>query len=871
MAMGASLPCCAEARSPQAPAAEVPPSAPTITAEEKVAILKAEGDKGDKAGGQEDRDLRAELDAAFKKWDANGDGALSPQEIEEVLATAGMSKAEIGDILAVADANKDGKVDYQEFCNWIVSKPPAAGGVASDSYLAKLRDAGLPAGYLGLTQDEAGLQQAPMEEEVRAKATDRSGSVAADGGQPAPAEAPALAEDAVCSPVLSGLPAEADLIEMMSKQEDFALAKHCLERWPEDKLAVRTCGANLVGEERTFTYGDLRQAAYFGADLMYRHGVRLGDKVLLLQWNSWECVAAYWSAQYVGAACVMATPTHVTRKYLIKYSACKAIVAVHGVWEALRPEIDDRTHVSLVLMTDVAQALEVEGLYGEFNRSPCTVDADMLDDSFDVVGEDPYQVLHFDATGRAAAMSEEVAAEFAKVRRETPQSWYFTSGTTGKPKGCVHKQVDLAWAAETYARQVMGLGEGVTTATDVLMVGPYAMGSNMVFPFALGGAIFLDHINKLDLSDLPRVSFPILRKSKPDIFVTIPGTIQELSAALAAEPDEELLASLQQTKVITSAGAPVAPSAYCNFRFAARQCGLNAEVLDGVGTSELQHIFITNHAGDVRSDRGGIGTLVVGYEAKLLNAKSSDTDTGKRWTGELAVRTQVPDIQVEYANGRPPRGVDFARATQEAVAPAEDGGAPFYITGDMAMAEQEGDKWYFSLLGRTKDLFSMLSSQARGMGVDDYKRRCVATAVMFKAGLLEKCKEIGEALGCPEASEPFANDVYPVLVEKADAQTCVLVVSVSSSYWPADAQKSLEDLEPWSNYLAEAVGNPEVSVAGVFFAPESSIPRTPPPLLKPKVGDMKKLLQDWVDQANPVLDQAALLKLASEWQMGHAR
>merc|ERR1712176_1171568 len=110
----------------------------------------------------------------------------------------------------------------------------------------------------------------------------------------------------------------------------------------------------------------------------------------------------------------------------------------------------------------------------------------------------------------------------------------------------------------------------------------------------------------------------------------------------------------------------------------------------------------------------------------------SGTETEEAWTGELAVRTMVPDIEVCYSNDRPPEGGDYSKATQQAISFSGDDGADFYITGDMAMAKKEGDKHYFYLLGRTKDLFSMLSSENRGMGIEDYKRRCAATAVMFR-------------------------------------------------------------------------------------------------------------------------------------------
>merc|ERR1712032_1174772 len=136
----------------------------------------------------------------------------------------------------------------------------------------------------------------------------------------------------------------------------------------------------------------------------------------------------------------------------------------------------------------------------------------------------------------------------------------------------------------TYGKLCMGCAEGLLTATDVLMAGPYAMGSNLIFPFCAGSIIFLDHVDKLDSSGMPAENFPILRKAKPHIFVTIPGTIQDLAWTLSVG-DASLVEAMKPLKVITSAGAPLPPPAFCNMLYIAKQKGIKAAVLDGIGTS----------------------------------------------------------------------------------------------------------------------------------------------------------------------------------------------------------------------------------------------------------------------------------------------
>merc|ERR1719330_748692 len=121
--------------------------------------------------------------------------------------------------------------------------------------------------------------------------------------------------------------------------------------------------------------------------------------------------------------------------------------------------------------------------------------------------------------------------------------------------------------------------------------------------------------------------------------------------------NEQLVDALKRCKVITSAGAPLPPSTYLNFQFAAQSAKLTGcALLDGIGTSELQHIFISNHVGDIRSGEGSVGKVCLGYEAKLLKATASG-DGG--WEGELMVRTKNKDIYVKYSSEFQPVGADY--------------------------------------------------------------------------------------------------------------------------------------------------------------------------------------------------------------------
>jgi len=667
------------------------------------------------------------------------------------------------------------------------------------------------------------------------------------------------------SPVFAGAAVPESVLQTLG-EANFSLVRYVLEKWPADKLAVRTCGRNFSGAMQQYSYGDVRSAAYFAANLMYEAGVRKGDKVLLLQWNSWECVVAYFGTHYLGAVAVMSLPTHHERRYLIKYTACKAIVAPQAILPALEPEIDDKTYVRVVLVTDLAPG---EG-FGKRSQQvrPCPVLAEAedlhLDNKFQKVEgrARKYSLIEFDGSGRAPELSKGPKAEFESIRREDECLWYFTSGTTGKPKGCVHKQVDLAFAAETYGR-LMGCEDGLATATDVVMAGPYAMGSNLIFPLALGSNVFLDHVVKTDLSDFPKETFPWLRKAWPDIFVTIPGTIGNLTRSLR-EDDMPLIEAMRKLRVITSAGAPMPPAVFCNFRSLAKGHGLGVQVLDGIGTSECQHIFISNTPSNNSSDRGSIGEVVQGYEIRLLNSEQVPLEDGTTgWKGELMVRTQLPAISVKYSNARPPAGTDYDLATKEANLPDPDdsSGAPWYITGDVALAKPEGDGTNFYLLGRTKDLATQIGGGGeRGMGIEDYKRRAVANSLLFAVGLVDRSEEMCTALGSGVPGlDILADDGFPVSVSVGGETTCVYVLSVTDAFWPDASVPDAETFAKWLAYIKDQTGK---SDAAIYFSRASAVPRTPPPLLKPKVGEMKKRIQGWIDSEQlAALDEAACLRM----------
>lgn len=211
------------------------------------------------------------------------------------------------------------------------------------------------------------------------------------------------------------------------------------------------------------------------------------------------------------------------------------------------------------------------------------------------------------------------------------------------------------------------------------------------------------------------------------------------------------------------------------------------------------------------------------------------------------IRSKRSDIVVKYSTRRQPRDADYDGNTREVTVPADDGGAPWYLTGDVVLTKRdpgdpEGHLWFY-LLGRRNDIaaqFGQIAGAGRGLGVEDCQRRANANDIMIAAGLYKHASNLAHALGSHALMQDvLVTDVYPV---KLDEKLTIFVVSVSKAYWgPVDATPAEEKLSAWRDYIKKRSG-----VDSLVFAHTDLVPRTAPPLLKPKTGVMREKLQAWL-------------------------
>jgi benzoate-CoA ligase family protein len=251
------------------------------------------------------------------------------------------------------------------------------------------------------------------------------------------------------------------------------------------------------------------------------------------------------------------------------------------------------------------------------------------------------------------------------VSEDASALWLYTSGTTGQPKAAMHRHANIRAVTETYARQVLGITGADRCFSVAKLFFAYGIGNSLFFPFSVGATSILDRARPTPQSVAAR-----LTEDRPTLFFAVPTFY---AALLSAGLPRETFASV---RLAVSAGEPL--PAELHRRFVDR---FGVELIDGIGTTEALHIFISNRPGQVRP--GTTGRPVPGYELRLTDGDGRDVPQGT--PGSLLVKGE--SIATGY----------WCRtATTRQVFQGE-----WLRTGDTYVADADG---YYTCLGRTNDM-----------------------------------------------------------------------------------------------------------------------------------------------------------------------
>src|SRR2546429_8666716 len=188
-------------------------------------------------------------------------------------------------------------------------------------------------------------------------------------------------------------------------------------------------------------------------------------------------------------------------------------------------------------------------------------------------------------------LSDEIAREsdaFATVatHAEEPAFWLYSSGSTGMPKGVRHLHANLAATADTYAKQVLGIRENDVCLSAAKLFFAYGLGNALTFPMSVGATTVL-HGDR----PTPAAMFALMNKYDPTIFYGVPT----LFAAMLNDETVKHAGAGNRLRICTSAGEAL-PESVGN----AWKARFGVDILDGVGSTELLHIFLSNAPGDIK-------------------------------------------------------------------------------------------------------------------------------------------------------------------------------------------------------------------------------------------------------------------------------
>lgn len=334
---------------------------------------------------------------------------------------------------------------------------------------------------------------------------------------------------------------------------------------------------------RELTYREVQALADRFANVLVGLGLRREERVFLALRDGAEFVAALFGALKAGAAVVMVNPD-------------LAVEAVAGLLDYLAPR--------LAVIDGERTPLWAEAI-GRARERPT-----LLTVGAPGPGSPSFEVL-----------SRTVDERFATVdtHRDDSAVWLFSGGTTGRPKAVVQSHRSYAYTTVAYGQRVLGLVESdVTLSVPKLFFG-YAMGSNLFFPFSVGASACL-----FPERSTPEAVFAAVRRHRPTLLVNVPTMVNQMVGQTAAGAQD-----LSCLRLATSAGEALPIPLYERWKEA-----FGVELLDGLGTAEQWHVFLSNRPDEVRP--GTLGRAVDGFDVRVRDEDGRDLADGE--TGWLWVR-----------------------------------------------------------------------------------------------------------------------------------------------------------------------------------------------------------------------------------------
>ncbi len=347
---------------------------------------------------------------------------------------------------------------------------------------------------------------------------------------------------------------------------DYFVDRHIREG-RENKVAV-------LCEDRQMTYGTMAKEVNRFGNTLLSSGIKMGDRVAMLMLDTEFYPLVFFGSIKSGAVPICLNTLMRPKDYLYFLNDSRA----------------------RLLVVDESLYFNIEEIKNELKFLEQTI---LVNSDKEVTGTIKYSDFVSD---------QSVTLEPAQTCPDDSCFWLYSSGSTGKPKGTVHLQHDMLFSVETYGKQVLKVKENDICFSAAKLFFAYGLGNGLYFPFSIGATSVL-----MPERPTPEAVYKTIARYSPTLFFGVPT----LYGAMLAEKQK-----INGVRLCISAGEALPADIFHRWKKE-----FNVDILDGIGSTEVVHIYISNRTDDIRP--GSTGQLVPGYEAKIVDENLNELPQGE--------------------------------------------------------------------------------------------------------------------------------------------------------------------------------------------------------------------------------------------------
>lgn len=401
----------------------------------------------------------------------------------------------------------------------------------------------------------------------------------------------------------------------------------------------------IYTEFRNYTYNDLQKMTNKTANAFRELGVRVDDRIVMLMLDVPQFYAVFFGCLKIGAVPIPLNTMLTSEDYEYYLNDSRARVLV--ISEELRPVVI-QIQGDLLYLRDFAVISETQGGRLPFRQ----------------------KYRHAPAT---------IKTEF--TTKDDVAFWLYSSGSTGSPKGAIHSHSDMVVCSESFGQGVLGLTEDDICFSAARLFFSYGLGNGMYLPLSVGASAVLN-----PKPPTPEGVFETMEKFRPTVFFGVPTLFGQMLEYKAKKDRERGVTTspndkheFSSVRICVSAGEALPAEIFHRWK---ERFGI--DILDGIGSTEMLHIFLSNKPGEVRP--GSTGKPVPGYELKLVDEEGNEVPRGE--IGTLHVKGDSAAQQ--YWRKR-----EKTRLTMQ---------GEWINTGDKYYVDDDG---YYWCAGRTDDMLKV--------------------------------------------------------------------------------------------------------------------------------------------------------------------